>query len=185
MDEQKIRVVFNSLKAIRYHGEPVKIKKGKGEEGAAAEDFVKKFDLALKRSFDLDDESVVEEVRRVVAHPDTMLFLVTDGLRYHVYTSEKSESRATPSTKKARGCFIATAACGDPFGPEVIALSAFRDDVLLGSSLGRGFVQLYYAVSPAVASLISRSVVLQRAVMSLMIRPAVCVVTAFRSKEEE
>src|ERR1022692_1901042 len=27
-------------------------------------------------------------------------------------------------------CFVATAACGDPFAPEVIALSAFRDEVL-------------------------------------------------------
>ena len=37
-------------------------------------------------------------------------------------------------------CFIATAACGDTAAPDVIALSCFRDEVLLRSCTGRAFV---------------------------------------------
>ena len=96
-----------------------------------------------------------------------------------------TQSTPSPSEpKKTGGCFVATAACGDPFAPEVIALSAFRDDVLLGNSIGRSFVQLYYAASPPIAAFIARSAILQRAAMSLVVRPAVRFVRAF-SREDK
>jgi hypothetical protein len=95
------------------------------------------------------------------------------------------ETQSIPTEpKKAGGCFVATAACGYPFAPEVIELSAFRDDVLLRNSIGRSFVRLYYAVSPPLAAFISRSAVLQRAAMSLVVRPAVRFVKAF-SREDK
>jgi hypothetical protein len=81
------------------------------------------------------------------------------------------------------GCFIATAACGDPFAPEVIFLSAFRDDVLLRSRIGAAFVRLYYAVSPPIAAVIARSVSLKRLAMVMVVKPATRVVTRFRSRE--
>jgi hypothetical protein len=75
--------------------------------------------------------------------------------------------------KSSGGCFVATAACGDPFAPEVMALSAFRDDVLLQNGIGRTFVRLYYLMSPRIAALISQSAGLRRAAMVLIVRPAV------------
>ena len=69
-------------------------------------------------------------------------------------------------------CFVATAACGDPFAPEVITLSAFRDDVLLRSRIGRSFVRLYYAVSPPIAAVIARSRVLRCIAMAMLVQPA-------------
>ena len=75
--------------------------------------------------------------------------------------------------KSSGGCFVATAACGDPLAPEVILLSAFRDDVLTPSRIGRTFVRVYYAVSPPVASVIARSAALRRVSMALIVRPAV------------
>jgi tetratricopeptide (TPR) repeat protein len=54
-------------------------------------------------------------------------------------------------------CFIATAAYGSPLAQEVIALSAFRDEVLLSSTPGKLFVRTYYLVSPPLARLISHS----------------------------
>jgi len=78
---------------------------------------------------------------------------------------------------KAGGkCFIATAACGTPWASEVLVLSAFRDDSLSRSRIGRAFTRLYYDVSPPFASLIARSIFLRRAAMALIVKPAVHVV---------
>jgi hypothetical protein len=76
-------------------------------------------------------------------------------------------------------CFIATAACGNPTSPEVIALSAFRDDILLQSSTGKHVVRLYYSISPRVADVIAHSSLLRRATMTLIVEPAVKLVRRF------
>jgi hypothetical protein len=69
------------------------------------------------------------------------------------------------------GCFIATASCGDPFAPEVIVLTAFRDGVLAQNRIGRAFVRFYYTLSPPIADVIADSAALQRAAKCLLVRP--------------
>ncbi|HOO32763.1 MAG TPA: hypothetical protein PK466_10005 [Thermotogota bacterium] len=54
-------------------------------------------------------------------------------------------------SKKKEGCYIATAVYGSYDCPEVLVLRNFRDDRLLPNPLGRLFVRLYYATSPALA----------------------------------
>jgi len=88
-------------------------------------------------------------------------------------STPKKTSPKPVQKQSSGGCFIATAACGDPRASEVIVLSAFRDDFLSHSEVGRGFVRLYYATSPAIASVISRSHILRVATMALIVRPAV------------
>ncbi|MGD0901033.1 MAG: CFI-box-CTERM domain-containing protein, partial [Thermoguttaceae bacterium] len=83
---------------------------------------------------------------------------------------------------KSGGCFIATAACGDPFAPEVIALSAFRDGVLLRSRVGRAFVYLYYRLSPPVAATVARFNLVRRLALTLVVRPAVVLVGAMQKE---
>ncbi len=58
-------------------------------------------------------------------------------------------------------CFVATAAYGDINHPSVVALRAFRDDVMLQSSVGRLLVNTYYRVSPPLANVIAGSGVLR------------------------
>ena len=84
--------------------------------------------------------------------------------------------------KKSGGCFVATAACGDPFAPEVIALSAFRDDVLLRSRIGRALVCLYYTLSPPVAVVVARFNPIRRLALMLIVRPAVVLVGAMQKE---
>ena len=83
---------------------------------------------------------------------------------------------------KSGGCFIATAACGDPLAPEVIALSAFRDDVLVRSRIGRAFVRLYYTLSPPVAAVVARCNVIRRLALMLIVGPAVALVGAMQKE---
>ncbi|MCK5508202.1 MAG: S8 family serine peptidase [Desulfobacterales bacterium] len=52
------------------------------------------------------------------------------------------------------GCFIATAAYGSSFDPDVEVLRRFRDDWLLTNFTGRALVSLYYTISPPVANII-------------------------------
>ncbi len=52
-------------------------------------------------------------------------------------------------------CFVATAAYGTPWEPNVATLRTFRDDCLMTSPVGRGFVSLYYSVSPPLAEWIA------------------------------
>ncbi len=53
-------------------------------------------------------------------------------------------------------CFIATAAYESPFHPHVQVLRNFRDEYLMWSEPGRGFVELYYRYSPRIAEIISK-----------------------------
>ena len=74
------------------------------------------------------------------------------------------------------GCFIATAAYGSPDALEVSIFRHFRDDVLLASRAGSSFVQLYYLVSPPLASFIARSRTLRRLVRTIALAPLLNVV---------
>jgi hypothetical protein len=64
--------------------------------------------------------------------------------------AEKSPP-GTKSSAKQGGCYIATAVYGSYDDPPVLALRRYRDERLARSVLGRGFIQFYYAVSPALS----------------------------------
>ena len=65
-------------------------------------------------------------------------------------------AHATGDAGSEGACFIATAAYGSYLDPNVQVLRDFRDHVLLRTSVGREFVQFYYANSPMLADYIAR-----------------------------
>jgi hypothetical protein len=67
------------------------------------------------------------------------------------------------------GCFIATAAFGSVLAPEVQVLREVRDTYLLPYGLGRKAVQTYYALSPPLADVISRSDALRGIVRFILV----------------
>ncbi len=103
--------------------------------------------------------------------------------RAEVYLEPDYPSRSEQPAAESGGCFIATAAFGDPLAPEVILLSAFRDEVLNASGIGRAFIRLYYAASPSIAAVIAQSGALRRVAMALVVRPAVRLVQAIQVSE--
>jgi hypothetical protein len=87
---------------------------------------------------------------------------------------------ATPSTPPPTigGCFIATAAYGTPTAQQIDVLREFRDTVLLKSTIGSAFVDLYYRTSPPIANFIARNDLLRALVRELLVDPIVRAVEA-------
>lgn len=67
-----------------------------------------------------------------------------------------NEAHATTDEDESEHCFIATAAYGSPLEPHVSLLRKFRDRFLLSNTVGKSFMNLYYAHSPPVAGFIAR-----------------------------
>jgi len=94
------------------------------------------------------------------------------GLRpkTHYYVAVRPESRcgelgslvtgevdtSTANFATLSGCFIATAAYGAEWEPEVAMLRSFRDRYLLDNPLGQVAVASYYTMSPSLAGLIAQ-----------------------------
>jgi len=69
---------------------------------------------------------------------------------------EEQDAGVSRKPVSGRVCFIATAAYGDIDAPEVEQLRRFRDRSLMTNPFGRGFVKVYYRVSPPFARMIAR-----------------------------
>jgi hypothetical protein len=70
------------------------------------------------------------------------------------------------------GCFIATAAWGQPWDDNVRTLRRLRDRFLMSNAPGRAFVHWYYRVSPPLAAFIAESPA-RRAVARAALTPLV------------
>lgn len=86
------------------------------------------------------------QVRSVYLVDDTEVVLSTTKANAFTYDNAPTPGRA---------CFIATAAYGTPFERHLDTFRGFRDQVLLKTSTGAAFVDLYYTTSPAVADYVA------------------------------
>jgi uncharacterized repeat protein (TIGR01451 family) len=77
-----------------------------------------------------------------------------------------------PGGSMGAGCFIATAAWGQPWDENVRTLRRFRDRFLMTHAPGRAFVRWYYRVSPPLAAFIAKSPA-RRAVTRAALTPLV------------
>lgn len=76
--------------------------------------------------------------------------------------------------KPKSGCFIATAAMGTEFHPDVLLLRKFRDEWLLHGrfkNAGQLFVKTYYRYSPTIADFISTNKILRAITRWCVVRP--------------
>lgn len=65
-------------------------------------------------------------------------------------------------------CFVATAAFGTPWEPEIQILRNWRDSHLRYSSLGRAFIGFYYNKGPVAARFIRRHPAFKKPVRSVI-----------------
>ncbi len=93
----------------------------------------------------------------------------------------KAKFQIKSETPPSGGCFIATAAYGTPTAKQLDVLRAFRDDVLLKSTVGSRLVDLYYRTSPPIANFISEHNFVRTLVRELLVDPIVGVLEATRA----
>jgi hypothetical protein len=69
---------------------------------------------------------------------------------------------------KFGGCYIATAVYGSYDEPQVIILRRFRDDILEKTTAGRWFIDVYYKLSPKIASKLKNRQILNKLVKNIL-----------------
>ena len=65
------------------------------------------------------------------------------------------------------GCFIATACYGSN-SEEVQIFRNWRDKTLMESNLGRGFIEVYYKLSPSIANFIQEKPLLKKVIRACL-----------------
>jgi hypothetical protein len=93
-------------------------------------------------------------------------------------TLQFTTSTPPPWGSGVGGCFIATAAYGTPTAKQIDVLREFRDTVLLKSTVGSAFVDLYYRTSPPIADFIASNELLRTLVREFLVDPIVHAVEA-------
>ncbi|MFA4986633.1 MAG: CFI-box-CTERM domain-containing protein [Candidatus Brocadiia bacterium] len=73
------------------------------------------------------------------------------------YTSGSTDNGGVVTSGGGGGCFVATAAFGTLASDSVVAFTSMRDSSVISSTNGASLISLYYAVSPSVATAISRT----------------------------
>jgi len=103
---------------------------------------------------------LLAEGQRVLGEQAALLDLqqISDAFEANLSTEQRAQLRARQK------CFIATATCGSDDAGEVQRLRAFRDGILMPTSLGRACVHAYELISPPIARAVARSSVLRWAV---------------------
>ena len=95
--------------------------------------------------------------------------LSTDSVEIHIPALQDRD--VTVFYDRGEGCFIATAAYGTSTAEEIDTLRAFRDEVLLESTVGSQLVEWYYQTSPPVADFISEHETLRTLVRECLVEP--------------
>lgn len=85
-------------------------------------------------------------------------------------------------SKSKKRCFIATAVYGSPDAIEVIILKTFRDSCLEKSRLGSWLNKTYYSISPKVARLLDKSLLLRKFTRIIVISPVAKIVNLILMK---
>lgn len=112
---------------------------------------------------------------------DVEYLLKTYGDDQEVYMTMR-KLKDEIETSQDKRCFVATAVYEPTEIAKIDLLRSYRDRVLLKSVVGRGFVSVYYATSPSIAKVISKSQSLKVAIKTLLLDPIVKLVADFMNK---
>ncbi len=125
------------------------------------------------QNFDLSDSSLSDNFQNYRRYCLVMGNMnKAQNIYYLTSANDDSKTCATPSEVFGilddKSCFISTAAFGSDMAPEVQTFRNFRDEFLLRTDWGRGFVKNYYKLSPPIADFIAKSETLRSLARSLL-----------------
>jgi hypothetical protein len=109
---------------------------------------------------------------------------IEDDMRQAVASAQEQgtgRTTAEDKSKKKDKCFIATAAYGSAFAPDVVALRRFRDTRLKQNWLGRWVIRIYEQWSPPLADAIASHPTVRLWVRRLVLSPVVWLVRRWTS----
>lgn len=86
-------------------------------------------------------------------------------------TAMEAAKTITRMNEKKGGCFVATACYGSYDHPDVLVFRRWRDDMLMPSTLGRAFVDVYYRFSPPLANRVRQMPRLSGAIRRFVLEP--------------
>ena len=132
--------------------------------------------VSLIGTFAIYDQELLNEVQKLMTdRQELLLVALTETDELKVYTVHiQEEDKEEEQKSQGGGCFIATAVYGSYDADQVRVLRKFRDKHLQNSTIGRGFVKLYYTVSPYIANLIMSNKRIKSFVKKGMLDPFVC-----------
>ena len=98
------------------------------------------------------------------------------GRKYYDVSRRRNGTfkKVDPWSPKDEGCFIATAAYGTPMAIEINYLRQFRDNFLKNNFTTKQFVYTYYIISPHIAKIIIRSIVLKK-IIRILLKPFIII----------
>jgi hypothetical protein len=145
-----------------------------------ATDDLHRFTQALQEAQQIYS-TLPEETQRLIRARDDYENMIRSNLSEarRVLQSTRPDQESTP---KSGGCFIATAAFGSSGAPDIVVLRGFRDEVLIRSLIGRGFISIYYRYSPKVADYIAMHKSLRWLVRTIVIKPIASVIALRMSR---
>ena len=123
--------------------------------------------IKLWTSYGVNREYIAKKVAETIASLPVERVHRFDSAKAEQKPTEKSaeaqsEQMPKPTSKKKRGCYIATCVYGSYDCPEVWTLRRYRDSVLSASSFGRAFIKFYYAVSPKIVKIFGSNKLFKR-----------------------
>lgn len=113
---------------------------------------------------------------------DVEYLLTTYSNDQEIYLAARKLKDEIETSKEKEKCFIATAVYSPTEQEKIDILRNYRDQVLLKSTTGKAFVSFYYATSPKIARIITKSQILKSMIRSLLLEPIVKAISIIEEK---
>lgn len=125
-----------------------------------------------------DPDTINEAREQAIEELDQIIERFSDDEDVYLEARKRKDKLESQKNKAdASNCFIATAVYSSYDAPEVLILREFRDQILVRSIFGRGFISSYYFTSPPIARWLEKSHRAKLIVRNYILNPLVATIS--------